>query len=281
MTALIHSLKVLPIKGWHQTAMRCNFTPICIVPLSASFGILSETNNVNNLAALPTDRLRSVNLNTTYNFDPQSGRLSWLGSPYLSFSGMVSELERMRTPNDYFGSDTNALSDSYTLGGGSNYQNWYWSASHTLSQYEDFANNASDTVNNFTTLYTGWSVNPRLNIDGAISFGAYRDEDISLATYDTNLNLSLDAILIEDKLDINFDYNMNLASGSGDIPDRHIVNSEVEYTVTPPSRNRPGMAFAVRGSMEDTHGSANNIQDETSYQVFTVLRIKAPFGFDF
>lgn len=91
----------------------------------------------------------------------------------------------------------------------------------------------------------------------------------------------MDAILIEDKLDINFDYNMNLASGSGDIPDRHIVNSEVEYTVTPPSRNRPGMAFAVRGSMEDTHGSANNIQDETSYQVFTVLRIKAPFGFDF
>ncbi len=249
--------------------------------LSANLDLSSETNNVDDLRSLPTDRLRTAALNLAYSFNTQTGRLSWLGSPYLSFAGFVSDLERVKTPGGYDGPDTNAMSDSLSFGGGSSYEKWYWSASHTLSQYEDHANNASDTVNNFTTLGAGWMIDPRWNVNGGLSFGTFRDEDNSVATYDTNLNLGLDAVLIEDRLDLNFDYNLNLAGGSGDIPDRHIVNSEVAYTITPPSRNRPGMALAIRGSMGDTDGSSNGIQDETIYQVFTVLRVTAPFGFDF
>ena len=80
----------------------------------------------------------------------------------------------------------------------------------------------------------------------------------------------------------NLDYNLNLSSGSGDIPDRHIVNSEVEYTVLQPRENRPGLALAVRGSMEDTNGNADTTLDETEYQVFyrlTCLRRHSELDF--
>ncbi|MBX2833391.1 MAG: hypothetical protein KTR28_00300 [Micavibrio sp.] len=248
--------------------------------LSGNLQFLHETNNVDDLASAPTDRLRNASLNLSYSFDPQTGPKSWLGTPYLNFSGFVADFDRMDTPTGYTGFDTNNVSDSMTFGGGSNYNEWYWSASHTVSEYEDHANASNDTVNNFTSLNAGWSVNERLNLDGGVSFGAFRDEDAATSNYDTNLNLGVDAIIISDKLDLNFDYNLNLASGSGDTPDRHIVNSEAEYTVLQPSRNRPGLALALRGSMEDTHASTTT-ENETQYQVYTVLRVKAPFGFGF
>ncbi|MEM6781242.1 MAG: hypothetical protein AAF569_05215 [Pseudomonadota bacterium] len=249
--------------------------------LSANLQLLHETNNVDDLNSAPEDRLRNASLNLSYSFDPQTGSRSWLGTPYLSFSGFVADLDRLETPTGYTGFDTNSVSDSMTFGGGSNYNDWYWSASHTLSQFEDHANASNDTVNNFTSLGAGWTVNERLNLNSGLSFGSFRDEDAAATTYDTNLNVGVDAIIIPDLVDFNFDYNLNLSSGSGDSPDRHIVNSEVEYTVLQPRRNRPGLALAVRGSMEDQDGNADGTLDETEYQVFTVLRVKAPFGFGF
>ena len=92
------------------------------------------------------------------------------------------------------------MSDSYTFGGGSNYTDWYWTASHTLSQFEDHANASNDTVNNFTSLGAGWTVNERLNLNSGVSLGAFRDEDAADTTYDTNLNLGVNAIIVPEKL---------------------------------------------------------------------------------
>lgn len=249
--------------------------------LSAGLQLTHESNNIDDLTAVPEDRLRNASMNVSYAFDPQTGPRSWLGTPYLNFYGFIADLDRLDTPAGFTGFDTNSVSDSMTFGGGSSYEDWYWSASYTISEYEDHSNASNDTVNNFTSLGAGWTVNERLDVNGGVSFGAFRDEDDATSNYDTNVNLGVGAIIIPDKLDLNFDYNLNLSTGSGDRPDRHIVNSEVEYTLLQPSRNRPGLAFAVRGSMEDTHGNANSIQDETQYQVFTVLRVKAPFSLGF
>lgn len=249
--------------------------------LSGSLQLSRETNNVDDLSSMPTDRLQNATMNLAYSFDPQTGRLAWLGSPYLSFTGFVADVNRVDTPTNYSGDDTDNISDSWTISGGSGYTDWYWNASYTLSQFEDYADSTDDTVNNFVSFGLGWTASDRLNMSSALSFGSLRNEDTSDTTYDTNINLGLNAIVIPDLVDLNLDYNLNLSNGSSDSPDRHILNSEVEYMILQPSRNRPGLAFAVRGSMEDTNGNAHAHDNETSYQVYTVLRVKSPFGFDF
>ena len=254
------------------------YTNIYWGSLSAGLQLLHQTNNVDDLANVPTDRLRSVNFNTSYNFNPQDGSLSFLGTPYINFSGFVSDSDRMDTPVGYLPGDTNSVSDSATFGFGTSYSNWYWSGSHTVSQYEDHANISSDTVNNLSGFNAGWTVNDRLELNGGVQVGSFRDEDFATTTYNTNLQLGASGIIVPDKVTARFDYNLNLAAGSGDTPDRHVVNSEAEWTLFAPQTNRPGLALAVRGSMEDFNGNANAIQDETNYQVFTVFRVRAPFS---
>ncbi|GJL86127.1 MAG: hypothetical protein DHS20C02_19020 [Micavibrio sp.] len=254
------------------------YTNIYWGSLSAGLQILHQTNNVDDLANVPTDRLRSINFNTAYNFNPQEGSLSFLGTPYINFSGYVSDSDRMDTPVGYLPGDTNSLTDSATFGFGTSYSNWYWSGSHTVSQYEDHANNSSDTVNNLSGFNAGWTVNDRLELNGGVQVGSFRDEDFATTTYNTNVQLGASGIIVPNKVTARFDYNLNLAAGSGDTPDRHVVNSEAEWTLFAPQTNRPGLALAVRGSMEDFNGNANAIQDETNYQVFTVFRVRAPFS---
>lgn len=249
--------------------------------LSANLQLLHELSNVDDRKDRATDRLRTASLGLSYNFDQQTGDLSWLGSPYMNFNANVGAVDRMDTPDGLLILGTNNYSDSYTFGGGSSYESWYWSASHTLSQFEDFENNSADTVNNFTSLYAGWNVHDRLSFNGGVQFGAFRDEDNATSNYDTIVNFGANAVLMPDKLEWDLNYNLNLSSGSGDTPDRHIVNSEAEYTLLPPGRNRPGVALAIRGQMEDSNGNANSNNDRTQYQIFSVLRVKAPVSFGF
>lgn len=249
--------------------------------LTGNLKFLHQTNNVDDLNYAPTDRLRNASFSLSYNFNSQIGAKSWLGTPYINVSGFIANLDRKDTPIGYTGVDTNSASNSYTLGGGSNYETWYWTASHTFSEFEDDTNVASDTENNFTSLGAGWRVNKRLNFETAISYGDFHDKDKSTSSYDTTINLGIDAILIQDKLDVNFDYNVNLYNGYNDIPNTHIVNSELEYTFFQPAQNHPGIALAIRGAMEDTHDNNNQQSDEKDYQVFIILRVTAPFGYGY
>jgi len=250
--------------------------------LSSSLQFLYETNNVDDLEGIPTNRMRSFSLNSTYSFNQQKGRLSWLGAPYLGFTGFIAEVDREDTPENYEGLDTDNSSDSITLSGGSNYRNMYWSTAYTLSKFNDDANNSIDTLNSLVSFNTGWSSSSRLRINGGLQFGTFRDRDNADNTYDTNFNLQVASEMVPNKLNINVDYNLNLANGSSDSPDRHIIGGEVEYTLFQPQRNRPGLALAVRGTLENTDGDTNNLQEDgTQYQIFTVLRVKAPLSFGY
>ena len=250
--------------------------------LSTSLQLLHETNNVDDLEGIPTDKMRSLSLNSTYSFNPQQGRLAWLGAPYLGFSGFSTKVDRKDTPTNYIGLDTDNSSDSITLNGGSNYQNMYWSSSYTLSKFDDDANNSSDTLNSLISFNSGWSSSDRLRINGGIQFGTFRDRDNADNTYDTNFNLQVTSVIIPDKLTMNVDYNLNLANGAGDSPDRHTISGEVEYTFLQPRGNRPGLALAVRGSLENTDGNTYSFEeDDTQYQIFAVLRVKAPLTFGY
>ena len=71
------------------------YTNIYWGALSGDLQFLHETNNVDDLASAPTDRLRNAALNLSYNFDPQVGSREWLGTPYLNFSGFMADVDRM------------------------------------------------------------------------------------------------------------------------------------------------------------------------------------------
>ena len=249
--------------------------------LSANIYALHETNNVDDLANVPTDRLKSIDLGLNYAFDQQTGLMEWLGTPYIFMNSYLASLGRVKTPTGYDGGDTDNLSSSITLGGGSNYDDWYWSASHSYSRFDDYTNVSSDTVNNLTGFNVGWIVSDRLDVNGGTQFGVFEDLDTNKNSFTTNFYLGATAELVPDKVDLNIDYNLNLANGSGDSSDSHIVNSEVEWTFLQPRTNRPGLALALRGSMEEFNGNTDSAQNETEYQAYMVLRVKAPFSLSY
>jgi len=245
---------------------------------SANLQIVSETNNVDDLASSPTDGLRNIAWSTNYAFDLQIGSRAWLGSPYLNFSGFVSTLDRKDTPIDYQGNDTDNASNSLTIGGGSSYQRWYWLASHTYASLDDDANTRSDTVSNFSSLASGWTVSERLELSGDLQYGLFEDKDNGTKSYSTNMNFGLRSVLIKNKLDWSLNYNLNLPSGDDDSPDKHIINSELGWTIQQANKNHPGLALALRGSMEKTNENTSDPADETQYQIFAIFRIMAPFS---
>ncbi len=246
---------------------------------SSDLRLLHETNNVDGLSALPTDRLISGTVDLSYNFDPQTGDRAWLGTPYISLNGYAAGLDRLKTPAGYAGAGTDNLSTSLSVGGGASYDDWYWGLTQSLSTFEDHTNQSSDTVSYLSGVNAGWTVSPHLNLDGGLQFGGFTDKDTNQTGYTTNLNFAMSNQVVPDVLDWNLDYNLNLLSGSGDTPVSHVVNSEIEWTFLQPRPNHAGLALAVRGSMENVNGNADNTQDGTEYQVFVVLRIKAPFDF--
>ncbi|MEX0584027.1 MAG: hypothetical protein WD185_10175 [Sneathiella sp.] len=246
---------------------------------SSNLHLVHETNNVDDLPGLPTDRLRQADLNMAYSFDQQTGDRAWLGTPYVNLSGFVAALDRQETPSGYVGPDTDNISSSLTLGGGASYGDWYWGASQTHSQFDDYTNEAIDTVSNLTGVNGGWTLSDRLNLFGGVQFGVYKDKDTDQNGYMTNLNLGTSANLIPEVLDWKMDYNLNLMDGTGDSPDSHLLNTEMEWTFLKPQPNNIGLALAFRGSMESINGNADSSQNGTEYQAFLVLRVKAPVLF--
>lgn len=245
---------------------------------SANLQLVNETNNVDDLASSPTDEFQNFAWNTNYAFDPQTGSRAWLGSPYLSFSGFISTLEREDTPSGYLGNDTDSASNSISVGGGSSYQDWSWAASHTYATLEDDTNNTSDTLSNYSALSAAWTVSDRLELNSDLQYGLFEEQDNDLESYSTNVNFGLRSAVIKNKLDLSVNYNLNLAAGDNDSPDKHIINSELGWTIQEGGTNRPGLSFALRGSMEKTYANTTTTSDDTQYQVFAVFKIMAPFS---
>lgn len=245
---------------------------------SGNLQLVHETNNVDDLAGAPTDLLKNVLWNGHYTFDKQTGSSAWLGSPYVSLSGYTATLDRDDTPEAYQGNDTDNTSRAVTLSGGSSYQQWYWSGSYSFASLEDKADVTSDTTSHFSSLGAGWTVSDRLSLNGDLQYGIFEDRDNDDNGYNTNINFGIRSVLIQDKLDLNVNYNLNLFGGSNDLPDKHILNSELGWTIRPARPNYPGFSLAVRGSMETTDGNTNNVADETQYQIFAIFRITAPLS---
>ncbi len=248
---------------------------------SSNLQYVYETNNVDNLDAVPTDSLQNLSFGLNYTFDPQTGGLEWLGTPNVYLSGFVAEMGRVDTPAGYLGPDTDNITTSLTVGGNTSYENWSWGLSHTISTYADRTGESSDTINNGTGINLNWTDYDRYSIGGGVQLNVFEDRDTNKISYGTNFYTDISAEIMKDILNLNVNYNLNLAAGSDDQPDTHLLNGEVEWTFLQPEPNIPGVAFAVGGSMESTNGNTDSSEDQTAYQVFFVIRVKAPFAYDY
>lgn len=248
---------------------------------SSNLQYVYETNNVDDLETVPTDSLQNLSLGLNYTFDPQTGSLDWLGTPNMYLSGFIAEMGRVDTPAGYLGPDTDNITTSLTLGGNTSYGNWSWGLSHTLSTYADRTGESSDTINNGTGINLNWTDYDRFSIGGGAQLNVFEDRDTNKISYGTNFYTDISAEIMKDTLNLNMDYNLNLAAGSDDLPDTHLLNGEVEWTFLQSEPNVPGVALAVGGSMESTNGNTDSSEDQTAYQVFFVIRVKAPFAYDY
>ena len=250
--------------------------------VSANAQGLYQTNNVDDLAGVPTDRLLSLQFSGNYypTIDPPAeGESDWLGQPYLNINLGVADNDRVDTPSGYAGIGTDNQNRSITLGGGSNYAQWGWQISETFSQYEDKTGNAADTNNYLTDFSANWTVNDGLQLNGGLQWGQFQDRDANTDTNTINLNIGFQADIIPDVLKSKLNYNMNLLTGDGDTPDSNIVSGEVEWTLFPPRENSIGAALAFQGLLENKNGNADDSLDGTDWQVFSVLRISAPLAY--
>ncbi|MBL1321196.1 MAG: hypothetical protein COA63_009080 [Methylophaga sp.] len=232
-----------------------------------------ETNNVDDLKNIPTDKLRNFIWNSSYSFSTQTGSRSWLGSPYIGFSGFISDFERQKTPTGYTGFDTDEMSKSFVVDLGSNYERFYWSARHDYSLFNDYANNFSDAVFNTSDISLNWRVLDATFINSSLQYIVVQDKDNRTTDYTRNLNIGVTSPLIKNKLNLNLNYNLNQSSGNTDSLDIHTINSELGWTIKPATTNSPGYSLAIRGSLASTNGET--IKDETSYQIFAIFRITA------
>jgi hypothetical protein len=249
--------------------------------LFANLQLSHETNNVDELEALPTDRLRSLSWSGGYAFDQQSGSTAWLGSPYLQVTGLIGRLDRQTTPENYQGFETDNLAESLTLGGGSTYQNWQWSGSYTHADFNDRSELGAGTQSRFLSLAASRQMSERLSFNSDIQYGIFDTEAEGLRSYSTNFNMGVQALLIPDRLDFSLDYNVNLARGDHDLPDRHYISAQIGWTLLQATQTKPGVALALRGSMENNDETTLHSTGRDGYQIFAVLRISAPLAGSF
>jgi len=254
------------------------FSDIYWGKLFANLQLSHETNNVDQLEAMPTDRLRSLSWSGGYSFDQQSGSTAWLGTPYLQLSGLIGRLDRQTTPENYQGFETNNLAESLTLGGGASYQKWQWSGSYTHADFDDRSELGAGTRSRFLSVAASRQVSDRLSLNSDIQYGIFDTEAEGLRSISTNLNMGMQALLIPDKLDFSLNYNVNLARGDHDIPDRHFINAQIGWTLLKATQTKPGVVLALRGSMENNDETTLQSTGRDGYQIFAVLRINAPLA---
>lgn len=258
------------------------YTDINWGSVSANAQALYQTNNVDDLETLPTERLRSYQLSANYypTIDPPAeGETDWFGQPFLNFNAGSAGNKRIKTPEAYLGTDTDNQSYSVTLGGGSSYGAWGWQVSETFSSFLDRTNQSSDSTNYMTDVSAYWTVNDAVQINSGVQWSRFKDKTFDTRTNSINLNLGLQAEIIPETLDTTLNYNLNLLTGDGDTPDNTIANGEVVWTILPPTENNIGVAFAFQGLLEKRDGNSDRSFNGTDWQAFGLLRISAPVSY--
>ena len=241
-----------------------------------------QTNNVDELDYLPTDRNINVYFNGTYTpfVEPlEDGSMPWYGQPFFSLSAALYEIDRIERSDDFPDDDADNTTRSMTFSAGSNYQSWSWNFSHTVYTYDDHVGLSSDTRNNTTSLGAYILADDWLSLSPSVQVDNFEDLDVGDDNQSILFNLGADITVIPETLSASLYYSLNHRMGDGDTPDTSSLNGEILWTLREAEANKLGVALALTGYIQETNDDFENPQRDVQYQAFTALRLSLPVAY--
>ena len=258
---------------------------------SASVQGNQETNNVDDLPSLPTDRQRSLNFYADYSpklKNPDKGIFAWLGAPQFSVNANMSDYGRRRAPKNLLGpelanfseyhSDVDNVGRSLSFSASFTKEHLYWSISQGYSNYRDKTDLSSDTDDQSTDIYAGFQISENLNLTGGIQRSVYKDKDFDLESENININLGIATIIVPDVLSALVAINYNLIREKDFSPANTYANWDLRWTILQPRVNRVGVDLVFSGYLDHATNQGFFEVDGTTYQIFSRLVFTSQFG---
>jgi hypothetical protein len=249
------------------------------VSLQAQAGY--ETSNVEELNALPTDRVLFATFNGSYTpvMEPDAeGNYGWLGQPTFGLSLNFNDGKQIDIPAGFLALGGDYQVRSATVSVATFYETWGWNASQTLNSFEDRTGTTGDTVNYLTDLGLQFQPAPELSINPYAQLSIFRDDASTQDLDSVNLGVDIAADLIPEVLTATLNTSLNLTESIDHTPDTYFVGGEVLWNAIPAKVNRPGVALGVTGSYLHTDDADFFIADDV-LQVFGKVKLTMPLAY--
>ncbi len=234
--------------------------------------------NVEQLAALPVERTRDLELSGRYAPKTGPGEAplpAWLGRPTVGLSFGVENSRRESLPEDDDRPAASRRRDS-TLSLGSDYGGWGWDLSQSLGTASDEI--GGDSVTYGTGLGARVAVSDRLQLAPSARWSQEQAMESEAVEETWELGLEAEVILLPDTLSssVNYAYGYDWDPASTAVT--QALGGELLWRFLEAKDDKPAMALSLAGSVED-RWDLGVAEDRTrDYQVFLNLKVSLPDG---
>ena len=240
-----------------------------------------QTNNVNSLDGLPRDRTLNLFLNGSYAIFPgpeEEPLPEWLGLPSLGLSFSIVDIDQTDRPDDFIG-EAESQTISSTASFSTSYDTWSWYLSETVSSVNDTVGGDGDTLGFLTSLGSQFLVGNRVSLAPYTQWSLDESQNLNDTVHTWLVGFGAGAEILPSVLSTNLNYSYSHARGAQNTLDTHIFGGELLWTFLRAEQNRPGMAFALSGTIQESHGSAILSTQDRVYQVFLSLKTTLPASY--
>ncbi|MDZ7841563.1 MAG: hypothetical protein U5R46_12245 [Gammaproteobacteria bacterium] len=211
-------------------------------------------------------------------YDDEGNLLTpWYGRPSLSTGLQYGRQEQTRLPPDFSGSPLDRRTRSARVSASFNYPEWNWYVGHTLGFEDDLTRRTPDLRNEISDVGVNLSIARRLYAGLQYQYNRIFESDGTI-TRTSLWGVSLDAVLVPEKLTGRLNYSMNLDRTTDDSfsSDNAFLSFEIDWQVVQPRENRPGMSLWLRGDFQNFNDRLDSGNDSTPSQVFVGVTVDWP-----
>lgn len=241
--------------------------------LNMSLSAGKEHDNVDEAPDLPRLDTDLVQFYASYSprpeYDDQGNLLTpWYGRPSLSTGLQYGRQEQTRLPSDFSG-PLDRRTRSARVSASFNYPEWNWYVGHTLGFEDDLTRLTPDLRNEISDVGVNLSIARRLYTGLQYQYNRIFESDGTI-TRTSLWGVSLDAVLVPEKLTGRLNYSMNLDRTTDDSfsSDNAFLSFEIDWQLVQPRENRPGLSLWLRGDFQNFDDRLNTGNDSTPSQVF-------------
>ncbi len=240
-----------------------------------------QTNNVNSLDGLPRDRTLNLFLNGSYAIfpGPEDEPLpEWLGLPSFGLSFSIVDIDQTDRPDD-FDAEAESQTISSTASFSTSYDTWSWYLSETVNSVNDTVGGDGDTLGFLTSLGAQFLVGEQINLAPYTQWSLDENQNLNDTVHTWLVGFGAGAEILPSVLSTNLNYSYSHARGAQNTLDTHIFGGELLWTFLQAEQNRPGMAFSLSGTIQESNGDAILSTQDRVYQVFLSLKTTLPASY--